>query len=161
MIAPLHFGVRELFVAMSCRNRRAQIFFCNFVGQNDNSVKQSIKSNSVSSGYVSHCWTSIFTYHFNHHFVIQKNTLSFQIEKTSRSTGRYQRCSDQNCHAWLASWFVFCCACLMGCYATSFFLVHYLWCCSIGLGKNETLIRSNPTDQELEFHPCGNLHREK
>ena len=31
------------------------------------------KSNSVGSGYMSHCWTSAFDDHFNHGFVILKN----------------------------------------------------------------------------------------
>ena len=26
--------------------------------------------------------------------------------------------------------------------------------------KNETLLKPNPKDQELEFHPCVNLHQE-
>ena len=38
-----------------------------------NSVNQPIKSNSVDSGYVSHCWTSAFDDHFDHCFVVLKN----------------------------------------------------------------------------------------
>ena len=38
-----------------------------------NSVKQPIKSNSVGSGYMSHCWTSAFDDSFNHCFVALKN----------------------------------------------------------------------------------------
>ena len=38
-----------------------------------NSVKQPIKSNSVGSGYESHCWTSAFDDHLNHGFVILKS----------------------------------------------------------------------------------------
>ena len=34
-------------------------------GVQTNSVKQPIKSNSVGSGYMSHCWTSAFDDHFN------------------------------------------------------------------------------------------------
>ena len=37
------------------------------------SVKQPIKSNSVGSGNMSHCWTSAFDDHFSHGFVIHKN----------------------------------------------------------------------------------------
>ena len=37
------------------------------------SIEQPIKSNSVDSGYVSHCWTSSFNYHLDHRFVIFKN----------------------------------------------------------------------------------------
>ena len=47
------------------------IFDLNFEVQ-INSVKP-IKSNSVGSGYVSHCWTSAFDDHFNHCYVIPKN----------------------------------------------------------------------------------------
>ena len=36
-------------------------------------VKQPVKSNSVGSGYVSHCRTSAFDDHFNHCFVVLKN----------------------------------------------------------------------------------------
>ena len=38
-----------------------------------NSVKQSVTSNSVGSGYVSHCWTSAFDDHLNHCFAVLKN----------------------------------------------------------------------------------------
>ena len=37
------------------------------------SAKQPIKSNSVGSGCMSHCWTSAFDDHFNHDFVILKD----------------------------------------------------------------------------------------
>ena len=42
------------------------------LGVQINSVKQPIKSNSVGSGYVSHCWTSAFD-HFNHGFIVLKD----------------------------------------------------------------------------------------
>ena len=38
-----------------------------------NSAKQPVKSNSVGSGCVSHCWTSSFDDHFDHCFVVLKN----------------------------------------------------------------------------------------
>ena len=38
-----------------------------------NLLNQTIKSNSVGSGYMSHCWTSDFDDHFNHGFVILKD----------------------------------------------------------------------------------------
>ena len=38
-----------------------------------NSVESLIKSNSVGSGHVSHCWTSAFDNHLNHCFIIFKN----------------------------------------------------------------------------------------
>ena len=63
---------------------------------------------------------------------------SHQIEKTSRSTKHDQHYTIQECRAWLESWFVSGCACLMGCYATSF-PVLYLWISSVGLAKNGTL----------------------
>ena len=67
---------------MSC-----EIPFCQFVcklvfgvdildlnfGVQINSVKRPIKSNSVGSGYMSHCWTLAFDDHFNHGVVILKD----------------------------------------------------------------------------------------
>ena len=38
-----------------------------------NSIKQPIKSNSVSSGNVSHRWTSAFHNHFDHSLIIFKH----------------------------------------------------------------------------------------
>ena len=38
-----------------------------------NSIEQPIKSNSVSSGDVSHCRTSAFNDHFNYSFIVQKH----------------------------------------------------------------------------------------
>ena len=99
------------------------------LGVQIDSVKQQIKSNSVGSGYMSHCWTSAFDDHFESRLRYpQKYTASRQIGKTSRSTGHSQHRSDQNCRAGLELWFCFGCACLMWCYATSF-LVLDLWCC--------------------------------
>ena len=94
------------------------------LGIHINSVKQPIKSNSVGSGYMSHCWTSVFDDHFNHCFVVLKKfSVSHQIEKHSRSTGRGQHYSDQDYCAGLESWFGFGCACLMWCHVTSFLLL--------------------------------------
>ena len=42
------------------------------LGVQINSVKQPIKSNSVGSGYVSHCWTPAYDDYFNHGFAILK-----------------------------------------------------------------------------------------
>ena len=42
------------------------------LGVQINSVTQQVKSNSVDSGYVSHCWTSAFDVHFNHRFIVLK-----------------------------------------------------------------------------------------
>ena len=61
-----------------------EILFCQYVcklvfvvdilglnlGVQINSVKQPIKSKSVGSGYMSHCWTSAFDDRFNHGFDI-------------------------------------------------------------------------------------------
>ena len=38
------------------------------------SIEQPIKSNSVSSGDVSHCRTSPFQNHFNYNFIVLKHT---------------------------------------------------------------------------------------
>ena len=36
-----------------------------------------------------------------------------------------------------------------------------LWFCWFGLGRMKHFKNQNPKDQELVFHPCVNLHREK
>ena len=113
----------------------------------------------MGSWHVSHYWTSSFDDHFYHDFV-QRCTKSRQIEKTSRSTGHYQHCSDQSSRARLDSSFGFGDDFFMWCYATSF-LVLDLWSCwigSIGSGKNGTLLWLNSKDQEKEFHLRQNLH---
>ena len=38
-----------------------------------NSIEQPIKSNSMSPGNMSHCWTSAFQNHFNHSFFFLKH----------------------------------------------------------------------------------------
>ena len=78
--------------------------------------------------------------------------------KTSCSTKHNQHYSTQDCRVWLDVQFGFGCACLMWCHATSF-LVLDLWFSLIR--KSDKLLLPNPRDQELEFHPCVNLHREK
>ena len=45
------------------------------------SVKQPIKSNSVSSRHMSHCGTSSFDYHFDHSFVVFKYTTRIHLGK--------------------------------------------------------------------------------
>ena len=37
------------------------------------SIEQPIKSNSMSSGNMSHCWTSAFNDHFDHSFIVFKH----------------------------------------------------------------------------------------
>ena len=37
------------------------------------SIEQTLKSNSVGSGDVSHCWTSAFDNHFNYSFIVLKH----------------------------------------------------------------------------------------
>ena len=105
------------------------------------SVKQPVKNNSVSSGYMSHCWTSASDDHFDHCFVVLKKCrASRRIEKTSRSTNHNQHYTVQECRAGLKSWFG---SCLMECCATNF-PVLYLWISLVGLGKNGTLQHPNP-----------------
>ena len=41
-------------------------------GAQINSIEQPIKSNSVGSGDVSHCWTSAFDNHFDYSFIVLK-----------------------------------------------------------------------------------------
>ena len=38
-----------------------------------NSIEQPTKGNSVSSGNVSHCWTSAFHNHYNYSFIVLKH----------------------------------------------------------------------------------------
>ena len=103
------------------------------------SVKQPVLSNSVGSGYVSHCRTSAFDDHLNHCFVVfKKCRASHRIEKTWSSMNHNQHYSIQDCRDELESWFVFGCACLMWCCATSLLVLDPL-VSLIGLGKNETL----------------------
>ena len=68
------------------------------------SVKQPVKSNSVGSGYVSHCWTSAYD---DASLSSQKRRTSHRIEKTSRSMKHGRHCSIQDCRAELESWFGF------------------------------------------------------
>ena len=57
------------------------IFDLDFGFQID-SVKQPIKSNSVSLGHMSHCGTSSLNYHFDHGFVaLQRCTTEIHLEK--------------------------------------------------------------------------------
>ena len=44
------------------------------LGVQIDSIKQPIKSNSVGSGKMSHCWTSAFHNHFDHCLVVFKHT---------------------------------------------------------------------------------------
>ena len=46
------------------------------LGVQIDSIKQSIKSNSVCFGHVSHCWTSSFDNHLDDSFVVFKNVQS-------------------------------------------------------------------------------------
>ena len=43
------------------------------LGIHINSIKQPIKSNSVASGNMSHCWTPSFNDHFDHCFIVLKH----------------------------------------------------------------------------------------
>ena len=38
-----------------------------------NPIEQPIKSNSMGSGNMSHCWTSAFHNHFDHSFIVFKH----------------------------------------------------------------------------------------
>ena len=122
--------VKFLFVSMSASWCLESTYLIRIL-ESRLTVTQPIKSNSVGSGYVSHCWTSAFDDHFNHGFVILKN-----VQHRAKSGKLRVR---QDIRAGLEPWFVFGCACLMWCYATSFVVLD-LWCCWIGLGKNETIL---------------------
>ena len=43
------------------------------LGVKINSIEQPIKSNSMSSGNMSHCWTSAFHNHFDHSLIVLKH----------------------------------------------------------------------------------------
>ena len=103
------------------------------------SVKQPVKSNSVFSGYVSHCWTSAFDDLFNHCFAIIKNVEHpIEMRRLLPSMKHHRHCSIEDCRAELESWFGYGCACLMRCHATRC-PVLFLWISLIGLGKNGPL----------------------
>ena len=124
------------------------------------SVRKTIKSNSVGSGYVSHCWTSAFDDHFNHCFMVLNNVDTSELRRLRVRRNIIYNCSIEECRAGLESWFGFGCACLMKCDATSF-PVLFLWISSIGQVKNGTLQSPHFKDPELESYPCVNLHRGK
>ena len=96
---------------------------------------------------------------FNHCFVVLKN-----VEDRTESRRLPVRRNIINITQFksvVLDWSLgFGCACLMGCHATGS-PVLFLWISSIGLRKNGTLQYPNPKDQELEPHPCVNLHQEK
>ena len=98
-------------------------------GVHIDSVKQTIKNNSVGSGYVSHFGTSAFDDHFNHGFLINKNV--HHRAKSRKLHVRRHTANIIKIKIVVLGWnlgVVFGCACLMWCYATSF-LVLDLWCC--------------------------------
>ena len=74
-----------------------------------NHVKQPIQRNSVGSGNVSHCRTSIDLQlsFWPRLRCLQKCTASHQVEKISRSTKHDEHYSDQDCRAGLEPWFLF------------------------------------------------------
>ena len=75
------------------------------------SFKQPIKSNSVGSGYVSHCRTSSFNYHFDHGFVVLKNTEL--CTKMRRSHVRRNIINITQLKSFVLDWSLGC-ACMMG-----------------------------------------------
>ena len=69
------------------------------------SVKQPIKSNSVSPGNMSHCRTPSFDDHFNRGFLIRKNVQHrAKSGKLRVRRGHSQHRPDQNCRAGLELW---------------------------------------------------------
>ena len=76
------------------------------------SVKQPVKSNSVASGYVSHCWTSALDEHVNHCFVIFKNVENrTELRRIHCLRKHNRRCLIQDYRPELESWFGCGCAC--------------------------------------------------
>ena len=123
------------------------------------SIKKPIKSNSVGSGYVSHCRASSRYDHLNHGFIVLKDIPhGIGTTKLSRLMERDQQWSDRDWCAWLESVSAYSVVFL----PTSSPVTPYdLWFCWFGLLRNETHQSLNPKDREREFHPCVNLHREK
>ena len=128
------------------------------LGVQNDSIKQPIKSNSVGSGNVSHCWTSASSQSLLR--CPQKCRAPHQIEKTSRSMKHNRHCSIQDCRAELESQLGFLCVFLMVCHAASFPAL-FLLISLVGWEKNGTLQQPNPRDRERKFHPCVDLHQEK
>ena len=97
----------------------------NFCGP-DYSVKQPIKSSSVGSAYMYHCWTSAFDDHLI--------AASFSSNMYSTAPNRRNFAFDGTINIVqikiaVLNWnLVFGCACLMWCYATNFPVLD-LWCC--------------------------------
>ena len=48
------------------------------------SIEQPIKSNSVSPGDVSHCWTPAFHNHFDYSFILQTHTIKLHDLRIER-----------------------------------------------------------------------------
>ena len=90
------------------------------------SVKQPIKSNSVGSGYMSHCGTSAFDDHFDHGFIILK---SVQHRTQSRKLRvRRHTVNIVQIKIVVLDW-NFGLSCGVWCSATSFPVTPDLWIC--------------------------------
>ena len=99
-------------------------------------IKQPIKSNSVGSRHMSHCWTPAFDYHLNHGFMVLRDVQ--HCTKTRKLYVRWHTVTIIQIKIvvlGLEPWFGFACACLMWCYATGFPIPPDLWCCWVGFGK--------------------------
>ena len=100
-----------------------------------------------------------FYYHLKHGFIFLKDI--------------QQSIGTRMCHAWwnviyvgqieisVHSWNLFPHVWLRICRQVSPLALLHLWCCWVGLGKNETLQNPNAKDQWLGFLLCVNLLREK
>ena len=71
--------VKLLFVNMSANWCLVSTYLIWIFWVQIDSIKHPIKSNSVGSGYVSHCWTSAFDDHFNHGFIVLKHIQQHSI----------------------------------------------------------------------------------
>ena len=65
--------VKFPFLKMSASWFLVSMYFDLDFGVQINSIEQPIKSNSVGSGDVSHCWTSAFNNHFDYSFIVFKH----------------------------------------------------------------------------------------
>ena len=106
LIAPHHFGVRELFAAKSYRNRRAQNYFCNTFGRNGIVQEFMIRSTDylrrtiapaggeggVTVSYTVPALQRLVALRRKHHKVVVRNLWrEVRLEATNQAFGRANR----------------------------------------------------------------------
>ena len=122
------------------------------------SIKKPIKSNSVGSGNMSHCRASFLYDHLDHCFVVFKH---IQQSFLMRNIGRLR---EQNQH-YPNHWSLFGCACVCESFEEENKL-HVFSTTSLSVrhgsaSRFQKMKRSDPMDQEREYHPTSILHPKK